>query len=190
MLTHKGTQTLHTERLTLRRYTVEDAQQMYDNWAKDPRVTRFLTWPPHESPQATAELLSQWTAAYIAPSNYNWVMEYEGQCIGTISVVRISDRNESAELGYDLGFDYWNKGLMTEAAKAVIDFLFEEVGCHRVVIRHAIKNPASGRVAQKCGLTYEGTERDSFLSRDGEFLDIACYAILREEWEDTKRGQG
>ena len=178
MLTHKGTQEIKTERLTLRRFTVADAPQMYENWAKDPRVTRFLSWQPHESPAATAELLSQWTAAYIAPSNYNWAMEYEGQCIGTISVVRISDRNESAELGYDLGFDYWNRGLMTEAVKAVIAFLFDEVGFHRVVIRHAVKNPGSGRVAQKCGLTYEGTERESFKSRDGEFLDIAFYAVL------------
>ena len=186
MLTHKGTQTIKTERLTLRRFTAEDAQQMYDNWAKDPRVTRFLTWEPHTSPEGTAALMREWAAAYIVPNNYNWAMEYEGQCIGSFSVVRCSDRNESAELGYCMGFDCWNKGLMTEAARAVIDFLFGEVGCHRVVIRHAVKNPASGRVAQKCGLTYEGTERASFLSRDGEFLDIACYAILRDEWR--KRG--
>ena len=182
MLTHKGTQTIHTERLTLRRYTVEDAQQMYDNWAKDPRVTRFLSWPPHESPEKTAELLSQWVAAYMQPGNYNWVMVFEGQCIGSISVGRSSDRNEYAELGYCMGYDYWNKGLMTEAAKAVIAFLFDEVGFHRVVIRHAVKNPASGRVAQKCGLTYEGTERGFFKDRNGEFLDIAEYSILREEW--------
>ena len=185
MLTHKGTQTIRTARLTLRRFTVEDAQQMYDNWASDARVTRFLTWEPHVSPEATAELLSEWVAAYLAPSCYNWVMEYEGRCIGNISVVRCSDRSEYAELGYCMGCDYWNKGLMTEAAKAVIAFLFDEVGCHRVVIRHAVKNPASGRVAQKCGLTYEGTERKVFKSRDGEFLDIAGYSILRNEWNTS-----
>ena len=186
MLTHKGTQEIKTERLTLRRYTVEDARQMYDNWAKDPRVTRFLTWPPHASPELTAELLKEWVAAYIAPNNYNWVMEYEGQCIGSVSVVRCNDRNESAELGYCMGYGYWNKGLMTEAVKAVIAFLFDEVGFHRVVIRHAVQNPASGRVAQKCGLTYEGTEREVFKDREGVFLDIAGYSILREEWEVNK----
>lgn len=183
MLTHKGTQTIYTERLTLRRFTVEDARQMYDNWASDPRVTRFLTWEPHASPELTAQLLNEWTEAYQSLNNYNWVMEYEGQCIGNISVVRCSDRSEYAELGYCMGYDYWNKGLMTEAVKAVVAFLFEEVGCHRIVIRHAVKNPASGRVAQKCGLTYEGTERGVFKNRDGEFLDIAGYAILREEWD-------
>ena len=181
MLTHKGTNTINTKRLTLRRFTVEDAQQMYDNWAKDPRVTRFLTWEPHASPEVTAELLSEWSAAYISPSNYSWVMEFDGQCIGSISVVRYSDKHEYAELGYCMGYDYWNKGLMTEAVKAVIAFLFDEVGCHRIMIRHAVRNPASGRVAQKCGLTYEGTQREAFKNRDGEYLDIAFYSILKNE---------
>ena len=178
-MTHKGTQTITTERLTLRRFTVEDAREMYDNWASDPRVTKFLSWEPHTSPEATAALLREWVKSYENDNCYNWVMEYQGRCIGTISVVRQSERDESAELGYDLGYDYWNKGLMTEAAKAVIRFLFEEVGCHRVVICHAVKNPASGRVARKCGLTYEGTHREAFKNRDGEFLDIAEYAVIR-----------
>ena len=47
MITHKGTQTIHTERLILRKFTVEDAQAMFENWANDERVTRFLTWCPH-----------------------------------------------------------------------------------------------------------------------------------------------
>ena len=178
---HKGTQTIFTDRLTLRRFTVEDAQEMFDNWASDPRVTKFLSWEPHTSTEATAALLRDWVKGYENDNCYNWVMEYQGRCIGTISVVRQSERDESAELGYDLGYDYWNKGLMTEAAKAVIRFLFEEVGCHRVVIRHAVKNPASGRVAQKCGLTYEGTRREAFKNRDGEFRDIAEYAILKTD---------
>ena len=178
MLTHKGTKTITTARLTLRRFTVDDAQDMFRNWANDGRVTKYLTWQPHEGVAASAEILSQWTAAYLVEDNYNWAMEYQGRCIGSISVVRCSSRDESAELGYCLGFDYWNKGLMTEAVKAVIAFLFDEVGFHRVVIRHAVKNPGSGRIAQKCGLTYEGTARESFKSREGEFLDIAFYAIL------------
>ena len=183
MLMHKGTQTITTERLTLRRFTVEDAQEMYDNWACDPRVTKYLTWEPHASKEATAALLRDWVKSYENDNCYNWAMEYEGHCIGSLSVVRQSDRDESAELGYCMGFDYWNKGLMTEAAKAVISFLFEEVGCHRVVICHAVKNPASGRVARKCGLTYEGTHREAFKNRDGEYLDIAEYSILKSEWE-------
>lgn len=183
MLSHKGTQTLHTKRLTLRRFIVEDAQAMYDTWASDDRVTRFVTWPTHESPALTKQLLENWCAAYEDLNTYNWAMEFEGKVIGNISVVKISDRYEHAELGYCMGHAYWNKGLMTEAAKAVMDYLFSEVGVNRVSISHAVKNPASGKVAQKCGMTHEGTLREYFKTADGEFLDIAYYGILRSEWE-------
>ena len=113
-------------------------------------------------------------------------MEYGGELIGNISVVRISENSEWADLGYCMGHAYWNRGLMTEAAKAVIDFLFEAVGVHRVAISHAVKNPASGRVAQKCGLTFEGTSREFFKTSTGEFLDISYYGIIRSEWERLK----
>lgn len=184
MMTHKGTQALYTERLILRRFHPEDAQDMFDNWANDERVTRFLTWTPHGSPELTKQLLSIWCAAYENPDNYNWVIEKDGNAIGSISVVRISEKSEIAELGYCLGHAYWNQGIMSEAAKAVIDYLFREVGFHRIAIGHAVKNPASGRVAQKCGLTYEGTKRESYKCASGEFLDIAEWAILRREWEE------
>lgn len=96
-------------------------------------------------------------------------MEYEGTPIGNISVVRLSEECEYAELGYCMGYAYWNKGFMSEAAKAVIDYLFAEIGVNRVGISHAVKNPASGRVAQKCGLTKEQSVNTSKL-RLGSFL--------------------
>ena len=80
-----------------------------------------------------------------------------------------------------------NKGFMPEAAKAVIDYLFAEIGVNRVGISHAVKNPASGRVAQKCGLTFEGTKREYFKASTGEFLDISDYGIIRSEWEPIRQ---
>lgn len=185
MITHKGTQTLHTERLILRKFTVDDAQAMFENWASDERVTRYLTWRPHTSPESTKKLLELWCAAYEKPNTYNWVLEYEGAPIGNISVVLINEKSEWAELGYCMGYAYWNKGLMPEAAKAVINFLFTEVGVNRIGISHAVKNPASGRVAQKCGLTLEGTKREYFKTADDEFLDISEYGILKSDWEKS-----
>lgn len=110
MITHKGTKTLKPERLTLRRFTPDDAQAMFENWASDARVTRYLTWQPHTSPEATAQLLALWCAAYENPSTYNWVLEYAGAPIGNISAVHLSERDEAAELGYCMGYAYWGKG--------------------------------------------------------------------------------
>lgn len=182
MLTHKGTQTLKTERLILRRFTHEDAKPMFETWANDARVSKFLTWEPHGNIEVTQGIVDSWVKDYDKADNYNWVIELEGKIIGSISVVRIDENSEFAEIGYCIGFDFWGKGIMTEAAKAVIDFLFSEVNVNRVTITHATKNPASGKVAQKCGLTLEGVKREYFKSTDGESLDIAIYSILRREW--------
>ncbi|HIS27594.1 MAG TPA: GNAT family N-acetyltransferase [Candidatus Pullilachnospira intestinigallinarum] len=186
MLTHQGTKVLHTPRLTLRRFTMEDALPMFETWANDPRVTRFLTWEPHGTPQVTRQLLAQWCADYEKPDNYNWAMELDGRLIGSIGVVRMDEKSERVDLGYCMAYDCWNQGLMPEAARAVIDYLFGQVGIHRLTICHAVKNPASGRVAQKCGLTYEGTMREFEKSAEGEFLDIAWYGIVRSEWEKQR----
>ena len=182
MMTHKGTQPLKTDRLILRRFTPDDARAMFENWANDERVTRYVTWLPHESPEATKQLLEQWSAAYENLNTYNWALEYKGMPIGNINVVRLNERSEYADLGYCLGHAFWNQGFMPEAAKAVIDYLFAEIGVNRVSISHAAKNPASGRVAQKCGLTFEGTKREYFKAASGEFLDVSVHSILRNEW--------
>lgn len=186
MITHKGTQTIKTERLILRRFTLDDAEEMFKNWANDERVTRFLTWEPHGNLEVTKNLLTAWTDLYGSSCYYNWVIEFEGKAIGNISVVRFSDKSEYADLGYCICYDYWNKGITTEAAKAVINYLFSEVGVNRISISHATRNPYSGKVAQNCGMKYEGTQRSSFKSNSGEFLDISVYSILREEWQTQK----
>lgn len=183
MVHHVGTQAITTKRLILRRFTVEDAKDMFNNWASDPRVTRYLTWEPHESVKVTRDLLYGWCSLYANPAYYQWCIEFEGQAVGGISVVRQNNNHEYAELGYCIGHDYWNRGITTEAASAVIDFLFDQVGMHRVCLRHAVQNPASGRVAVRCGMTLEGILREEYKKSDQEFWDTAVYSILRNEWE-------
>lgn len=91
-MTHIGTKTIKTERLILRKFTVDDYNDMFNNWASDENVTRFLTWLPHESPESTRQLLEGWCNAYERNDAYNWAMEFEGQVIGNISVVRLSEK--------------------------------------------------------------------------------------------------
>ena len=181
MISHKGTKTIKTERLTLRRFRTDDAQAMFDTWANDERVTRYLEWAPHGSVEVTEYILNDWCNSYEKPDFYNWVIEFNGKIIGNISVVKTNEHSERGEIGYCIGYDFWGKGIMTEAAKAVIDFLLKEVGFNRLTISHAVKNPGSGKVAQKCGLTFEGVKRQYFKALNGEFLDIAFYSILQSD---------
>lgn len=183
MITHVGTKEIKTERLLLRKFRPEDAKAMFETWANDERVTRYLTWTPHGNIDTTKFVINDWCSSYEKNDFYNWAIEFDGKLIGSIGCVETNEASECGEIGYCIAYDFWGKGIVTESAKAVIDFMFREVNLHRIEILHATKNPASGKVAQKCGLTYEGTKREHFKSACGEFLDIAIYSILRKEWE-------
>ncbi len=187
MLTHKGTKALTTERLTLRRFTMNDADAMFRNWAGDPEVTRYLMWLPHADVGISKQVLSAWVPEYARDGFYNWGIEFEGDLIGGISVVNASEQNEWAEIGYCIGRKYWGRGIVTEALRRVMDFLFDEVGLNRIYLRHDSDNPASGRVMEKCGLIYEGTMRQHNKRKDGTFGDLKVYGILRGEWEAQRK---
>ena len=134
----------------------------------------------------TAQLLNVWCKDYEKPDWYQWAIVFGKEVIGSIAVVKFSEDDNSAEISYCIGYDYWGKGIMTESAKAVIDFLFTETGVNRITICHALQNPASGRVAQKCGLTFEGIHKKEFKARWGEYLDMAHYGIVRKDYEKIK----
>ena len=182
MLTHKGTQTIETPRLILRRAIREDTDPMFRNWASDPEVTKFLTWPPHANIGVTQTVLESWLAEYEKADYYQWmiVLREIGEPIGSISVVRQNDAVEEAEIGYCIGSQWWHKGGMSEALSAVIEFLFTEGGMNRIASRHDPNNPLSGGVMRKCGMVYEGTTRASDKNNQG-ICDAAHYAILRRD---------
>ena len=182
MLTHKGTQTIETPRLILRRAVREDAVPMFRNWASDPEVTKFLTWPTYEKVDTAYQILDLWVSEYAKPDFYQWMIVPKelGEPIGSISVVRQNDRVEEAEIGYCIGRQWWHRGIVTEALSAVIEYLFTEVGMNRVAARHDPNNPHSGGVMKKCGMTYEGTTRAADRNNQG-ICDAAHYAILRSD---------
>ena len=179
---HKGTVRLQTQRLILRRFAPEDAAAMYANWASDPEVTRYLTWPPHSSAELTGKLLALWIPQYDEPDHYNWAMELRetGELIGNISVVRVIEPIAEAEMGWCMGQRWWGKGYMPEAARAVFRFLFDEVGFNRITAAHDVENPKSGRVMQKVGMRFEGIRRQGGRNNRG-IIDDAVYAILRSD---------
>jgi ribosomal-protein-alanine N-acetyltransferase len=184
MLTHKGTRTIETPRLILRRAVREDAQPMFRNWASDPEVTKYMTWPAHGSVAISEMVIDSWLGEYEKDSYYQWmiVLKELGEPIGSISVVRQNEQIEEAEIGYCIGTRWWHQGIVSEALTAVMGYLFEEVGMNRVAARHDPNNPNSGRVMRKCGMIYEGTARSADRNNQG-VCDAAHYAILRSDWD-------
>ena len=181
MLNHKGTQIIETERLILRRAVIDDAEVMFRNWANDPEVTKYLTWPPHENIDVTKALLASWVESYKKDDYYQWmiVLKETGGPIGSLMVTTMG-RAKSAHVGYCIGKAWWHQGYMSEALKAVIDFLFDEVGYHRVESLHDPNNPHSGNVMMKCGMKYEGTLRQADWNNQG-ICDACYYGLLKHE---------
>ena len=184
---HGGTKRLETERLVLRRFTVEDAPQMYANWASDPVVTEFLTWPTHDSVEVTRQVLTSWVEGYARPDAYNWALELKesGEVIGSLSVVRADDDIAELELGWCMGRAYWGRGLMPEAAAAVVGYLFDEVGANRICAKHDVNNPKSGRVMEKIGMRLEGVHRQAGRNNKG-VVDLAVHAVLASDRREGK----
>ncbi len=190
MLNHQGTKKLETERLILRQFKIEDYVEMYNNWACEDAVTKFLTWQTHTNLDVTKSVLADWISKYANKDFYNWAIELkeENRLIGNISVVSLREETLSAILGYCMGSKWWGKEIMPEAGKAVLKYLFEEVGFNRIAANHDKNNPKSGRVMQKIGMTYEGTLRSAGFCNQGIIDDIR-YSILKSEWDLNRQVQ-
>ena len=189
MFTHKGTKMIKTERLVLRRFTVDDAQAMYENWASDEKVTEFLMWKTHEAPETSQSILEDWIKHYSEDNYYNWAIVPKNngnEPIGNIAVVRSDEKTDMMHIGYCIGRKWWHKGITSEALNAVMDFLFDEVNANRIESRHDPRNPHSGGVMKKCGMKYEGTLRSSDWNNRG-ICDACYYALLKSERPETEK---
>ena len=181
-MNHCGTQRLETERLILRRLTESDADAMYRNWASDPEVTRFLTWPVHTSADVTKYVIGTWLPLYEKKDYYHWAItlkENGDEPIGTIHGL-VNDDLEAIQIGYCLGKAWWHRGIMSEAAQAVIDFFFDRVNANSICSYHDPNNPHSGMVMKHCGMKYEGTRRAADRNNTG-ICDASWYSVLRTE---------
>ena len=180
---HCGTQKLETDRLILRRYISEDAISMYKNRASDEDVTKYLMWQPHLSPEVSRSVTDEWVRQYANENFYHWAIvlkENGNEPIGDIAVVNMNEKVSMAHIGYCLGKKWWHQGIMSEALKAVTDFLFDVADFNRIESRHDPNNPNSGKVMQKCGMKYEGTLRSSDWNNQG-ICDACYYALLKSE---------
>jgi RimJ/RimL family protein N-acetyltransferase len=173
---------LETARLILRPFALADAPDV-QRLAGAPEVADTTLNLPHPYEVRDAE---QWIASqparFASGSNvaYAITRRTDGVLAGAISLMEISARHRRAELGYWLGVPFWNQGYMTEAA-ALIGYGFSALGLHKITAAHFTRNPASGRVMQKIGMTQEGVQR-RHVCKNGVFEDHALYGLLAEDW--------
>ncbi|MBQ9227958.1 MAG: GNAT family N-acetyltransferase [Eubacterium sp.] len=184
MLQHTGTQTIQTARLTLRKIRPEDSADFFTLCSK-PAVSRFVTWNTHESKEVTDALVQGWVQSY-RDDRYLWAIVYRDRVIGNVDVINIT--GAVAELGWMLDEAFWNQGLMTEAASAVRDYLFDTVGLEALTACHVAENFGSGRVMQKIGMhfwKYIAFSNKAIPKLYGKRLCVYC--LTKEEWEAMRR---
>ncbi|MGV3465559.1 MAG: GNAT family N-acetyltransferase [Heyndrickxia sp.] len=178
MIFNSREKTIETDRLLLRLFKESDAKDvtaMCNNY-NIYKSTLNLPYP------YTLECALSWIANH--EQNFELDRMYEfaitdkksGQLYGAIGISN-HKHFQNGEIAYWIGEEYWGKGYGTEAAKAVIDFVFQEKDYYRVYARHFKSNPASGKIMEKCGMLYEGTLKDH-VYKNGAFEDIVYYGII------------
>jgi len=182
-LQHIGTNTIETIRLVLRRFQADDAEKMFYNWAGNPHVCKYLSWGPHKDIDASLKRIISWVSSYSFNNSYVWaiVLKNTEEAIGSISVELSNDSTQSCEVGYCIGEAYWNRGIMTEALRAVLHYLFFEVGYQTIRAKHDVMNIGSGKVMQKAGMQFEKYEYRAGTRRDGSTYDCAVYVKHKED---------
>lgn len=176
---------LSTKRLQLRRLRFEDAEGLFPMFS-DIEAMPSYGHEPHRSLDDTYELIRRTENFYTQRVAIRWgiVLAGEEKVIGTCGLHHLDLAMQHGEIGYELYRDYWRQGIMTEAASAVLNYGFDEMGLHRIeaVINKA--NVASRSLLEKLGFTYEGALRQRSYFQ-GEFRDERFFGLLKPEWRRT-----
>jgi RimJ/RimL family protein N-acetyltransferase len=182
---------LESERLTLQRFTRRDATSL------DEAIRESLTDLNQWLPWARMDYTASDTTAFIRESIQAWreerAWDYSIKSkedsrthVGNISFWTVSKLGKIAEIGYWVRSTETSRGVCTEAVQLLLDEVFNSLGYHKIVLRVAVGNDPSDRVAQKLGFTREGVLREELLIR-GNWVDHTLWSLLDREYRGARR---
>ncbi|MCD8215312.1 MAG: GNAT family N-acetyltransferase [Clostridiales bacterium] len=184
MMKDLGMKKLETDRLILRKITLDDGPQMFENWASDVKTTSYLSWPTHKTLKDTRAVIHKWVEAYSRPLGFNWGIQLKetGELIGNIEVTSKNAGQQLCQIAFCIGSKWWNNGYATEACKAVLDFLLNHVGFYVVESQYLAENPAAGKVLMKAGMIKDGVMRKRYMGKTEPMeLVMIRYSIIKSE---------
>lgn len=172
---------LETERLMLTAWSKKDAAALFA-YAKNPNVGPHAGWKPHESERESKRIIKE---IFLTGMTWKITWKETGQVIGSIGLEE--DRHRpfiaSKELGYSLSEEFWGRGIMTEAGKAIMDYAFTRLNLIMMAVQTGPDNLRSQSVIEKLGFHYEGTLRQTYRTYDDSVRDARVYSVTKEEWE-------
>jgi [ribosomal protein S5]-alanine N-acetyltransferase len=172
---------LTTTRLVLREFMPGDLSFIYEHFS-DKNVSRYLYDNEPPSNINEAKKIFQWCMDKESSDHIRWciTLKHNLKQIGTCGFHNYDNKNNAAEIGYDLSSDYWNKGYMTEALKKMLHYGYEVYSLNRIYACVYIVNIASNKLLEKLGFKHEGVIRDKHFFR-GNYYDHNLYSLLRGE---------
>ena len=181
-----GTLPITTDRLILRKFESTDAKDVLELWASKPEIQHLYSEPTYTTLLEVEGLLDKYISNYSNLDYYRWAVidKIDNRCIGQIAFFLVDTKNHFAEIEYCVATEYQNRGYITEAVKALLDFGFNKIDLHKVQICTKSINKPSQRVIQKCGFIHDGTLRDYFYY-DGKYIDRLYFSMLKNEYLET-----
>lgn len=178
---------LETERLILRPWREEDAEELY-KYASDPDVGPIAGWPVHTSIGNSRDIIRN---VLSVPETYAVCLKDDGKAIGSIGLklggsTDMTDRDDECELGYWIGKPFWGMGLIPEAARELLRYAFEEIGMRAVWCGYYDGNEKSKRVQQKLGFVYQHKTEALEVPLLNEIRTGHCNLMTKETWNKTK----
>jgi ribosomal-protein-alanine N-acetyltransferase len=182
---------IDTPRLRLRPFTEDDIEAVWPT-VSDPEFPRYMSWHAHSDRASMRAFVQRITAAIADGTGATWAIVHDGRPVGCIGFDNITwelgaVRVDRAELGYWLVKAAWNRGMMTEAATAIVRFGFETLGLHKITVRCFLQNAASRRVIEKVGFRYVGRLEDD-VWRNGRWWSHLRFELTAQEWRDVQPG--
>ncbi len=173
---------LTTKRLLLRRLLKTDWKDMFE-YSRDSAVTQYLTWDVHPDPQYTARYLSYIIPKYRSGEFFDWAVVHResGKMIGTCGFTALHYLHNSGEIGYVLNRHFWGQGLAAEAIGAVMRVGFFDLNLHRIEAKFMLGNERSRRVMEKCGMQFEGYQRDAMFIKNA-YVTVGVCSVLAADY--------
>lgn len=182
---HSGTQTFETSRLICRRFSMLDCEDMYKNWASDPKIQLEYGEPVYSTIPEVKKLLNTYIEGYLKSDYYRWaIIEKESNTnIGQIAFCKVYSDCSTAEIEYCIGQMFWGKGYAGEALRGLIDYTFNNTDFVKLEAYHRIENIKSGRVLEKSPMhIIDNVER--FIRENEQPVGEVCYCIVSDDYEE------
>lgn len=175
--------TIYTKRLVLRKLRRTDLDDFFE-YCSDPKVGPNSGWQPHTDKRHSRFVLRE----NFLNNNFAWGIIFEEKLIGTVSVDNDRKRmnNRVMSIGYSLSSKYWGRGIMSEAAAAVIEYMFDTYELDGISVYCYPENARSRRVIEKCGFEYEGLQHMAQIRFDGRVMDNLCFLLTEERFKKLR----